>query len=83
MSNKYTHIKRLAFGQPAVLHALLDKLCDGITDYVRYQADNGAQVVQIFDSWASELSPRISTSSPRRTSSASLTASSGRTPICS
>ena len=58
MSNKYTHIKRLAFGQPAVLHALLDKLCDGITDYVRYQADNGAQVVQIFDSWASELSPQ-------------------------
>ena len=58
MSNKYTHIKRLAFSQPAVLHALLDKLCDGITDYVRYQADAGAQVVQIFDSWASELSPQ-------------------------
>lgn len=25
--------------------------------YIRYQADNGAQAVQIFDSWATELSP--------------------------
>lgn len=25
--------------------------------YVKYQADNGAQAVQIFDSWATELSP--------------------------
>jgi uroporphyrinogen decarboxylase len=25
--------------------------------YVKYQADNGAQVVQLFDSWATELSP--------------------------
>lgn len=24
---------------------------------IRYQADNGAQTVQIFDSWATELSP--------------------------
>lgn len=25
--------------------------------YVKYQADHGAQVVQLFDSWATELSP--------------------------
>lgn len=25
--------------------------------YIQYQADNGAQAVQIFDSWATELSP--------------------------
>lgn len=25
--------------------------------YIKYQADSGAQVVQIFDSWATELSP--------------------------
>jgi hypothetical protein len=29
-----------------------------VADYVRYQADAGAQVVQIFDSWASHLSPQ-------------------------
>jgi uroporphyrinogen decarboxylase len=29
-----------------------------VADYCRYQADAGAQVVQIFDSWASHLSPQ-------------------------
>ncbi len=37
-SAKYTHIKRLAFSAPDVLHALLGKLADNIADYVRFQA---------------------------------------------
>lgn len=57
-SKMYTHMKTLMFKEPAVLHALLDKLADSIADYVRYQADTGAQAVQIFDSWASELEPQ-------------------------
>merc|ERR1719394_2311752 len=56
-SKNYTHIKRMAFTQPEVLHALLSKLADGMVDYLCYQHDRGAQVVQIFDSWASHLSP--------------------------
>ena len=36
-SKNYTHIKRLAFGQPEVLHALLAKLAENVADYVRYQ----------------------------------------------
>lgn len=28
-----------------------------MANYIKYQADNGAQAVQIFDSWATELSP--------------------------
>lgn len=36
-SKMYTHMKTLMFKEPAVLHALLDKLADGIADYVRYQ----------------------------------------------
>ena len=36
-SKSYTHIKRLAFGQPEVLHALLSVLADNIADYVRFQ----------------------------------------------
>ena len=36
-SKSYTHIKRLAFAQPEVLHALLSVLADNITTYVRYQ----------------------------------------------
>ncbi|MEW5297938.1 MAG: hypothetical protein WDW36_001113 [Sanguina aurantia] len=57
-SKNFAHIKRMAFSEPEVLHALLSKLADNLADYVRYQADSGADVVQIFDSWASELQPQ-------------------------
>ncbi|CAD7698626.1 unnamed protein product [Ostreobium quekettii] len=56
-SRNYTHVKRLAFANPDVLNALLQKLADNVAKYVKYQADCGAQAVQIFDSWASSLSP--------------------------
>lgn len=35
----------------------LRRLRASMARYVQYQADNGAQAVQIFDSWATELSP--------------------------
>ncbi|XWS08347.1 hypothetical protein CRYUN_Cryun41cG0071900 [Craigia yunnanensis] len=56
-SKHFTKIKRLAFSQSKVLHSLLQKFATSMTKYIRYQADNGAQAVQIFDSWATELSP--------------------------
>lgn len=56
-SKNFTKIKKLAFSQPKVLHALLAKFASSMTKYIRYQADKGAQAVQIFDSWATELSP--------------------------
>ncbi|KAK9114141.1 hypothetical protein Syun_020938 [Stephania yunnanensis] len=56
-SKHFSKIKRLAFSKPKVLHALLQKFTDSMAKYIQYQADNGAQVVQIFDSWATELSP--------------------------
>ncbi|CAK9135870.1 unnamed protein product [Ilex paraguariensis] len=56
-SKHFTQIKRLAFSQPKVLHALLQKFATSMAEYIKYQADNGAQAVQIFDSWATELSP--------------------------
>ncbi|KAI3424787.1 hypothetical protein D9Q98_008174 [Chlorella vulgaris] len=57
MSKNYTQIKKLMFTEPQVLHALLQKLADAVVTYIKYQHDNGAQVVQIFDSWAAQLSP--------------------------
>jgi uroporphyrinogen decarboxylase len=29
-----------------------------VVTYIKYQADAGAQTVQIFDSWAAQLSPQ-------------------------
>ncbi|NEQ22601.1 MAG: uroporphyrinogen decarboxylase [Microcoleus sp. SIO2G3] len=57
-SKTYSVIKGMAFSEPAILHQLLGKLADAITVYVRYQIDSGAQVVQMFDSWAGQLSPQ-------------------------
>ncbi|GJR87320.1 uroporphyrinogen decarboxylase [Tanacetum coccineum] len=56
-SKNFTKIKKLAFSQPEVLHALLQKFATSMAKYIQYQADKGAQAVQIFDSWATELSP--------------------------
>lgn len=56
-SKNFTKIKHMAFCMPKVLHALLHVFAESMANYICYQADNGAQVVQIFDSWATELSP--------------------------
>jgi uroporphyrinogen decarboxylase len=57
-SKSYSVIKGMAFSEPSVLHQFLDKLADMIATYVRYQIDCGAQVVQMFDSWAGQLTPQ-------------------------
>jgi uroporphyrinogen decarboxylase len=57
-SKTYSVIKNMAFSDPTVLHQLLGKLANAIASYVRYQIDCGAQVVQMFDSWAGQLSPQ-------------------------
>ncbi len=56
-SKNYAVIKAMAFQQPAILHQLLGHLADSIAEYVCYQIESGAQVVQMFDSWAGQLSP--------------------------
>lgn len=45
------------FNNPALLHALLEHLTTALITYVGYQIEAGAQVVQLFDSWAHHLSP--------------------------
>jgi uroporphyrinogen decarboxylase len=57
-SKNYSIIKGMAFSEPTMLHQFLGKLADAIALYVRYQIDNGAQVIQMFDSWAGQLSPQ-------------------------
>jgi len=56
-SDHYKLIKKMAWDSPKVYHALLDTITDSVIEYVKYQADSGAQMVQIFDSWASEFCP--------------------------
>uniref|UniRef100_A0A0E0D071 uroporphyrinogen decarboxylase n=1 Tax=Oryza meridionalis TaxID=40149 RepID=A0A0E0D071_9ORYZ len=49
-SKNFSKIKKMAFSEP-------EKFTTSMANYIKYQADNGAQAVQIFDSWATELSP--------------------------
>jgi len=55
-SKSYGHIKRMMFAEPKTLHALLDKIADTVILYLNAQIESGAQVIQLFDSWAGELS---------------------------
>lgn len=57
-SKEYLEIKKMAFTEPKLLHAILEKVTKSISDYALYQIENGAQLIQIFDSWAGHLSPR-------------------------
>lgn len=57
-SKNYMEIKGMAFREPRLFHKLMEKLTDTIIEYLRFQIEAGAQVVQLFDSWAGELSRR-------------------------
>lgn len=49
-SKNYTHMKRLMFTQPEVLHAFLTKMADNVADYVRYQVtqtQDGLDIVNV------------------------------------
>jgi uroporphyrinogen decarboxylase len=55
-SRDFLRVKRLMYGEPAVWHALMEKLADTFAAYVAAQAAAGADVVQLFDSWVGALS---------------------------
>ncbi len=55
-SRNFAEIKRMMFSSPTLLHQLLEKIADTVTDYLNAQIEAGAQVVQLFDTWAGELS---------------------------
>jgi uroporphyrinogen decarboxylase len=57
-SKDYSVIKGMAFSEPKMLHQLLSKLADAIAAYACYQIESGAQIIQMFDSWAGQLSPQ-------------------------
>jgi uroporphyrinogen decarboxylase len=56
-SREFHRVKELAYTQPAVWHALMEKLSDCFAAYVAAQVRAGADVIQLFDSWVGALSP--------------------------
>ncbi len=55
-SRQYIHTKSMMYREPAAWQLLLAKLVTVLTAYARQQVDAGADVIQIFDSWAGALS---------------------------
>uniref|UniRef100_A0A1D2AE80 Uroporphyrinogen decarboxylase n=2 Tax=Auxenochlorella protothecoides TaxID=3075 RepID=A0A1D2AE80_AUXPR len=49
--------KTMMLRDPALLACLMDRLADAIAAHLEYQVASGAQVLQLFDSWAHHLTP--------------------------
>ncbi|KAJ1463378.1 Uroporphyrinogen decarboxylase [Pelagophyceae sp. CCMP2097] len=52
------HIHKLMRDEPKLAHDMLSAMADSIGAYAVHQVDNGAQVIQVFESWAHHLSPK-------------------------
>ena len=53
----YTTIKSMCYQSPKILRALLSHLAREIANYMIFQIKQGAQCIQIFDSWGGQLTP--------------------------
>ena len=57
-SKEYSHIKKMMYDTPAVMHKLLDTTAQAVTSYLNAQVAAGAQALMIFDTWGGILTPR-------------------------
>lgn len=56
-SRDYRYTKAMMYEDPQAWHALMEKLAEIVTRYLRMQIKAGAQAVQMFDSWVGALGP--------------------------
>lgn len=56
-SKDHAEARRLAYRDPQAFQALIDRIVATTVDYLSGQIAAGAQVVQLFDSWAGSLAP--------------------------
>lgn len=55
-SDDYAKVKTMAYSEPKLMHQILSKTADTVTQYLNAQIEAGAQAVMIFDSWGGALS---------------------------
>lgn len=56
-SKTFSKAKKILYTQPELAHSLLLKITEVTISYLKKQIEHGADLVQIFDSWAGILSP--------------------------
>jgi uroporphyrinogen decarboxylase len=55
-SKTFSNAKKMLYTNPALSHQLLDKITTATISYLKEQIKNGADMLQVFDSWAGVLS---------------------------
>jgi uroporphyrinogen decarboxylase len=56
-SKTFSDARRMLYAQPELSHQLLDMITQSTINYLRGQIAAGADIIQIFDSWAGILGP--------------------------
>ncbi|GAB4137521.1 MAG: uroporphyrinogen decarboxylase [Bacteroidia bacterium] len=56
-SKTFSKSKKFLYTNPRAAHMLLEKITESTINYLKAQVNNGADMVQLFDSWAGILSP--------------------------
>lgn len=56
-SKTFSKAKKMLYTEPAMAHKLLQLITDSTIGYLKAQVQAGADLVQLFDSWAGILSP--------------------------
>jgi uroporphyrinogen decarboxylase len=58
-SKTFSKAKRFLYTEPELSHLLLEKITESSIYYLRAQVNAGADLLQVFDSWAGILSPAM------------------------
>ena len=56
-SKTFSEAKKMLYTNPAFAHKLLQMITDSTVNYLKAQVNAGADLIQVFDSWAGILSP--------------------------
>ncbi len=56
-SKTFSKAKKMLYTNPVLSHALLQKITDSTIHYLKAQIGAGADLIQLFDSWAGVLAP--------------------------
>jgi uroporphyrinogen decarboxylase len=57
-SKTFSKARRMMYQSPELAHALLQRITDATVAYLKAQVAAGANLIQVFDSWAGILSPQ-------------------------
>jgi uroporphyrinogen decarboxylase len=57
-SKTFSQAKRILYSNPELAHELLDRITNVTITYLKHQIAAGADIVQVFDSWAGTLGPK-------------------------